>query len=98
MLNHCLTFQFEVTNNSSGKNGWAMEGIWMFGQIKKAIKLKRDDERLMEDYKEHWKTILYDNKKHRVTTDDDESSSDRSHKSRRLGGFDWNSISNFAGI
>jgi hypothetical protein len=87
-----------VTNNSSGKNGWAMEGIWMFGQIKKAIKLKRDDERLMEEYKEHWKTILYNNKRHIVTTDDDESSGGRSHKSRRLGGFDWNTISSFASI
>lgn len=89
-----------MTNNSSGKNGWAIEGIWMFGQIKKAIKSKRDDERLIGEYKEHWKTILYDNKKHRVTNDDDddESSGDRSLKSRRLGGFDWNSISNFAGL
>jgi hypothetical protein len=87
-----------VTNNSSGKNGWTMEGIWMFGQIKKAIKLKRDDVRLMEEYKEYWKTILYDNKRQRVSNDGDESSDGNSQKSRRLGGFDWNSISNFAGI
>ena len=88
--------QQKVTTNSSGRNCWSMEGIWIFGQLKDAIKRRRDNTILMEEYKQHWDTVLSSNKRQRDTIE--EGTGGNSLKSRRLGGIDWSSISNFSGV
>ena len=69
----------------------------MFGQLKKAIQRKRENTSLMEEYKQHWDTVFTSNKRQRDTVEEGNSGRN-SLKSRRLGGIDWSSISNFSGV
>jgi len=69
----------------------------MFGQLKKAIKVKRDNSIMMEEYKEHWESVMGNNKRFRNSNLVEEGGGN-SNKSRRLGGLDWDSISNFSGV
>ena len=68
----------------------------MFGQLKQAIKRKRDNTSLMEEYKQHWDAVFRSNKRQRDTVE--EGNGGNSLKSKRLGGIDWSSISNFSGV
>lgn len=70
----------------------------MFGELKKAIKVKRDNITLMEVYQKHWDSAFGNNKRQRDSDMIGENNSESSLKSRRLGGIDWSSISSFAGV
>lgn len=70
----------------------------MFGQLKKAIKVKRENTSLMEEYRQYWDTVFSSNKRQRDSDIVEEGNGGNNLKSRRLGGIDWSSISSFSGV